>query len=67
MGQIRAQGTKEKLWEIVITKLGILPFVVPNNKYLALFVDLILTLERAPLSQSVFLLTPFWPKSHDIT
>ena len=67
VGQIMAQGTKVKSWEIQVTKLGILSFVVPNEKYLALFVDLILTLEQGPLSQSVFLLTQFWPKSHDIT
>ena len=67
VGQITAQGTKENSWEILVTKLGILSFAVPNSKYLALFVDLILTLEQRPLNQSVFLLTPFWPKSHDIT
>lgn len=31
-------------WELVVTKLGIMPFTVRNSKYLALFVDLILTL-----------------------
>ena len=67
VGQITAQGTKVKSWEIQVAKLGILSFVAPNDKYLALFVDLILTLEQGPLSQSVFLLTQFWPKSHDIT
>ena len=56
VGQITAQGTEVNSWEILVTKLGILSFVVPNSKYLALFVDLILTLEQAPLSQSVFLL-----------
>ena len=66
-GQITAQGTKVNSWKIVITKLGIMSFVVPNNKHLDLFVDLILTLEQSPLSQSAFLLTPFWPKSYDIT
>ena len=39
----------------MITKLGIMSFVVPNTKYLAPFVDLILTLEGTPLNESVFL------------
>ena len=67
VGQITAQGTKVNLWENLVAKLGFLSFVVPNSKYLALFVNLILTLEHAPLSQSVFLLPWFWPKSHGIT
>jgi len=67
VGQITAQGTKINSWEIMVTKLGILSFVVPNSKYSTCFVDLILTLEWVPLDQSVFLLTPFLPKSHDMT
>ena len=67
VGQITAQKTKVNSWEILVTKLGILPFVAPNSRYLALVVDLILTLEHAPLGQSVFLLIPIQPKSHDIT
>ena len=57
MSQIVAQKTKVNLWEFVVTKLNIMFFVVPNSKYLALFVDLILDLEYTPLDQSVFLLT----------
>jgi len=44
----------------VITKLGIMSFVVSNTKYLALFVDLILTLEGAPVDESVFLPALKW-------
>jgi len=57
MSQIVAQKTKVNLWEFVVTKLNIMSFVVPNSKYLALSVDLILDLEYTPLNQSVFLLT----------
>jgi len=57
VSQIVAQRIKVDPWEFVVTKLGIMSFVAPNNKYLALFVDLILTLEYAPLDQLVFLLT----------
>jgi hypothetical protein len=39
-----AQETKVNLWEFVVIKVDIMSFVVPNNKYLAFFVDLILTL-----------------------
>jgi len=55
-----AQRTKVNLWEFVITELGIISFVVPNTKYLAPFVDLILTLEGAPLDESVFLPALKW-------
>jgi len=41
VSQIAAQKTKVNPWEFVVTKLGIMSFVVPNGKYLALFVDLI--------------------------
>ena len=47
--QIAAQITKVNLWEISITKVGILSFVVPNNKHLAPFVKFILTLRWDPL------------------
>jgi hypothetical protein len=36
-----AHRTKVNLWEFVVTKVDIMSFIVPNNKYLALFVDLI--------------------------
>jgi len=57
VSQIVAQRTKVNPWEFVGTKLAIMSFVVPNSKYLALLVDLILDLEYTPLNQSVFLLT----------
>ena len=41
VSQITAQRTKLKLWEIHVTKLGILSFGVPNNKHSPSFVDLI--------------------------
>jgi len=55
-----AQRTKVNSWKFVITKLGIMSFVVSNTKYLALFVDLILTLEGAPVDESVFWPAPKW-------
>ena len=67
VGQVTAQRTKVNSWEIQVTKLGILSFVWLNDKHLPSFVDLILTLEWVPLDQSVFLLTPILPVSHDIT
>jgi len=60
MSQIIAQITKVNLWEFVITKLGIMSFVVSNTEYLAPFVDLILTLEGTPLDESVFLPALKW-------
>ena len=60
MSQIIAQRTKVNLWEFVITKLGIMSFAIPNIKYLAPCVDLILTLEGAPLDESVFLPALKW-------
>jgi len=50
-----AQRTKVNPWEFVITKLGIMSLVVSNTKYLALFVDSILTLE-GPHSMNQFFL-----------
>jgi len=55
-----AQGTKVNPWEFLVTKLDIMSFVVSNAKYLALFVDLILTLEGAPFDESVFLPALKW-------
>src|SRR5882757_2314160 len=54
---IAAQITKVNLWEISITKVDILIFVVPNNKHLALFVKFILTLRWDPFDGTVFLHT----------
>ena len=45
--EIVAQGTKIKAWEIPVTKLDILAFVMPNIKHVSLFVDFILTLEQS--------------------
>jgi len=55
-----AQRTKVYPWEFVVTKPGIMSFAVPNTKYLALFIDLILTLEGAPFDESVFLPALKW-------
>ena len=40
-----AQGTKVNPWELVVTKVDILPFDMPNIKHSSLFIDFILTLE----------------------
>jgi len=56
VSQIIAQRTKVNLWEFVITELGIMSFVVLNTKYLAPFVDLILTLEGAHSMNQFFCL-----------
>ena len=45
VSRIVAQGTKIKVWEILVTKLDILSFVRQNIKHVSLFVDFILTLE----------------------
>ena len=52
--QIAAQITKVNLWEINVTKVDILFFVVPNNKHLASFVDFIMTLRWDPLMGPFF-------------
>ena len=52
-----AQITKVNPWEISITKLDILFFGVPNNKYLASFVDFIMTLRWDPFDGTIFLHT----------
>ena len=67
VGHIVAQGTKVNTWEFVVTKLGIMSFTVPNTRYLAPFVDLLLTLEGAILDESVFLPALKWAYSYDIT
>ena len=58
VSQIVAQGRKIKSWEILVTKLDILSFVVPNIKHVSLFVDFISTLEQSWVNESVFL--PTW-------
>jgi hypothetical protein len=52
-----AQGTKVNPWEFVVVKEDITSLVVPNNRHLAFFVDLILTLRWDPPDESVFLHT----------
>jgi len=54
VSQIVAQKTKVNPWEFVVTKLDIMFFVVPNIKYLALFVDLILDLEYTHSTNQFF-------------
>ena len=49
-----AQGIKVNPCKFETTKDDITSFVMPNNKHLAPFVDLILTLIWAPLDESVF-------------
>ena len=55
--QIAAQITKVNPWEISMTKVGILSFVVSNTKHLAPFVKFILTLRWDPFDGTVFLHT----------
>ena len=55
--QIVAQGTKVKVWEIVVTKIGILFFVVQKYRTLVFVINLISTLQFGQLDESVFLLT----------
>ena len=57
MSQIVTQETEVNLWEFVIAKAVITFIVVQNDKHLASFVDLILTSEWDPLSESVCLHT----------
>ena len=52
-----AQGTKVNLCKFETTKEGITSSVMPNNKHLAPFVDLILILIWDQLDESVFLHT----------
>ena len=54
VGQITAQITKVNPWEISITKIGILSFVVPSSKHLAPVVKFILTLRWDPFDGTVF-------------
>ena len=51
--QIAAQITNVNPLEISITKVGILSFVVPNNKHLSPFVKFILTLRWDPVDGTV--------------
>jgi len=55
--QIAAHITKVNPWKISLTEVGILFFVVPNNKHLAPFVDFILTLAWDPFDGTIFLHT----------
>ena len=52
-----AQGTKETLWEFVTAKEDITPLVMPENRHLTPFVDLILAVVGDPLDASAFLCT----------
>jgi len=54
VSQIVAQKTKVNPWGFLVTKLNIISFVVPNSKYLALFVDLILVLEYTHSTNQFF-------------
>ena len=49
-----AQGTKVDLCKFMTAKVGITSFAMPNNKHLAPFVDLILTLIWDPSMNQVF-------------
>ena len=49
-----AQGTKVYLCKLETTKKDIMSFVMPKDKHLAPFVDLILTLVWDLLDESVF-------------
>ena len=53
VSQIVAQRTKGKLWENCMTRVGILYFVMPNDRHLASFVDFILTLQWDQCSGTV--------------
>ena len=55
--QIVAQGTKVKAWEILVTKIGILFFVVQKFRTLVFVINLISTLQFGQLDESVFLPT----------
>jgi hypothetical protein len=55
VSQIVAQGTKIKAWEIVVTKVGILSFVMQKHRTLVFGINLISILQSSHLSESVFL------------
>ena len=44
VSQIVAQGTKVNSWEIHVTKVDTISFVMASNRHLAPFVDFILNL-----------------------
>ena len=54
--QIVAQGTKVKVWEIVVTKISILSFVMPKYITLIFGFNFIPILQSGHLDESVFLL-----------
>jgi hypothetical protein len=55
VSQIVAQGTKVKAWEIVVTKVGILSFVMQKYRTLVFGINLISILQSGHLDESVFL------------
>ena len=55
VSQIVAQGTKIKAWEIVVTKVSILSFVMQKYKTLVLVINLISILQSGHLDESVLL------------
>ena len=52
-GQIVAQETKIKVWEIVVTKVSILHFVMQKYKTLVFVINLISILQSSHLNESV--------------
>ncbi len=66
VSKIMAQRIRLSLRKLVVAMPGITPSIVPSNKYLAFFVDSILTPEWGPFDQSVSLLTQFHPHLHGI-
>ena len=54
--QIVAQRTKIKVWEIVVTKIGIFSFVPQKYRTLVFVVNLISILQSGHIDESVFLL-----------
>ena len=56
VSQIVAQGTKLKLWEFVVTKLGILFINIQKYRTLVLVINLISILQSGHLDESVLLL-----------
>ena len=59
VSQIVAEVTRGNLWEVCITKVDILLFVVPNNKYVAFLIDFILSLESGQSMGQFFFLSFF--------
>ena len=56
VSQIVAQGTKIKAWEIVVTKISILFFVMQKYRTLVFVINLISILQSGHLNESVLLL-----------